>query len=183
MDQIGRILNWSGGIATVEVRRGLDGAGGSCGSCPVAGGGPLLAIPSARARPRGERVKVRSLQGLHQSMRWAGFLVAFSAVLWAVPAFVPEAGQEGISQRWAILSGLLVGGIAWEFLRRWTGKRAQHCLVDLGDHSVPAARPVAKSLPKGNSTPPETLGTISTATFASGPPPAPVLKEDPWKRL
>jgi len=116
--RIGRIVAVGRGEVTVDLGRAvrLECSDGGCSGCGTAG--ETVILPWSGTARIGQRVRLRSLEGLHRALAWLAFLAAFAGVLGMAAAAVPAARAEGREQAWAVLAALAAGAVSALAVRR-----------------------------------------------------------------
>jgi hypothetical protein len=125
MEVIGRIVGIGEGTAAVEVGPGDPCSAGGCNGCR---GRKVVDVRIRESRRIGDRVRLRSREGMHRALTWTAFLAAFCAVLAAAVELDPAAGREGHEGRIAVAFALVAGLAGWLAARWWTARRPAYTL-------------------------------------------------------
>jgi hypothetical protein len=140
MERIGKILQLSGGVATIEVGLRQECVSGSCSDCHASAEGKwVFTVPWRRPALVGERVLVRARGDFFRLVRWLAFLGAFCLALAASEAAFGEVGVSASgAQRGAVLASLAAGAVAWWGARAWSRRQPRFRVQSL-ESSAPAA--------------------------------------------
>jgi hypothetical protein len=127
MEAIGRIVGIRDGTAAVEIGPGDPCGAGACSGCR---GRKVVDVRVREPRRIGDRVRLRSREGIHRAFCSTTFLAVFCGVLAIAVELDPAAGREGRAQRIAVALALAAGLAAWLAARRWTARRPSHTLKE-----------------------------------------------------